>query len=115
MHQRTTRIAMTLVVAMLCAVAAQASIIVTPSIGGRTAGMVGNDVATPIDGEAILISNPAGVVEQTGTNVNASLFTIFFTGHYRNPDIKYDTKSSELPIAPTLFLSTDRFGPWHVG
>jgi long-chain fatty acid transport protein len=97
------------------AAAAQASVIVAPTIGGRNSSLVGSDVATPEDGPAILLSNPAGAVGQPGTRVNSSLFVIFFDGQYSNPDIGYDTKSSETPVAPTLWLSTDRLAPWTLG
>lgn len=97
------------------AAAAEASIIVSPSIGGRNSALAGSDVATPEDGPAILLTNPAGAVGQPGTQVSASLFAIFFDAHYTNPDIDYDTKSSEVPYAPTLWASTDRFAPWTIG
>ena len=97
------------------AAAAHASTVVAPSIGGRNSGLSGSDVATPEDGPSILLSNPAGAVGQTGTRLNASLFAIFFDGHYTNPDIDYDTKSSETPMAPTVWLATDRVAPWTLG
>ncbi|MBI2964353.1 MAG: outer membrane protein transport protein [Deltaproteobacteria bacterium] len=97
------------------ATSAEASVISSPSLGGRNSGMGGADVATPEDGPGILLSNPAGVVGQSGTRFNVSWFTIFFDGHYQRPDLGYDTKSSEIPIAPTLWLSTDRLAPWFVG
>jgi hypothetical protein len=85
-------------VSLALAAAAQASLIVAPSIGGRNSALAGSDVATPEDGPGILLSNPAGAVGQTGTRVNTSLFAVFFDGHDSNPDIDYDTKSSETPI-----------------
>lgn len=95
--------------------AVDASTILSPSLGGRSAGLGGNDVATPLDGPGILLNNSAGVVGQNGTRVNASLLAIFLNGHYTNPSIGFDTKSSEIPVAPTLWMSTDRFAPWYLG
>jgi len=94
---------------------ARASLIVAPSLGGRNAQLAGNDVAAPIDGPGILLVNPAGAVGASGTRVNASLFTLFVNGHYTNDAIRFDTKSSEIPVAPTLWMSTDRLAPWTVG
>src|SRR5882724_11659200 len=115
MPNRTASIASIAAALLLAAATARASILVAPSIGGRNSALVGNDVATPLDGAAVLISNPAGIVERSGSDASVSVFTIFFDGHYSNRDIGYDTKSSEVPVAPTVFLSTDRLSPWHVG
>jgi len=95
--------------------AAHASVVLVPSLGGRSTGLVGNDVATPNDGPGILLTNPAGVVGQPSTRLNASLLALYVTGHYTNDAIDYDAKSAEVPVAPTLWMSTDRFAPWYVG
>src|SRR5207248_8805208 len=34
---------------------------------------------------------------------------------YTNAAIGFDTKSSEIPVAPTVWISTDRLAPWTVG
>ena len=94
---------------------ADASVVLVPSLGGRSTGLVGNDVATPTDGPGILLTNPAGVVGQAGTRANASLLALYVSGHYTNDAIDYDAKSAEIPVAPTLWMSTDHFAPWYVG
>lgn len=92
-----------------------ASVVVAPSLGGRNSELGGNDVATPTDGPGILLTNPAGVVGQSGTRFNASVFALFLSDHYSNAAIGFDSKSSEIPIAPTLWMSTDHLAPWTVG
>jgi len=46
--------------------------------GGRNSALVGNDVATRLDGAAVLISNPAGIVERSAATRASAFFTIFF-------------------------------------
>jgi long-subunit fatty acid transport protein len=94
---------------------AGASTIIAPHTGGRDSQLGGQDVATPTDGPGILLNNPAGVVGQSGTRINASLFTIFLNAKYTNPDIGFVSRSSEIPVAPTLWLSSDIWAPWYVG
>jgi long-subunit fatty acid transport protein len=94
---------------------AEASIISAPSIGTADT-MVGNlNVAEPHDGESILLHNAAGVADLRGTEVRASVFFLFSEGKYANPAIGYEEKSSEVPIAPVLWLGTDALGDWKIG
>jgi long-subunit fatty acid transport protein len=107
-----------IVVFGLCLTSARiagASLIQVPDIGGRNTALGGNDVAYPTDGPGILLSNSAGAVDQTGTSLNYSLLVAFSNARYTNGATGYDTKSSEVPVLPTLWLSSDYFAPWHVG
>ena len=100
---------------LACIRLASASLIQVPDIGGRNTALAGSDVAYPTDGPGILLSNAAGAVDQRGTSLNYSVLVAFSDAHYTNDAIGYDTKSSETPLVPTLWLSSDRFAPWHVG
>lgn len=93
--------------------AAEASFVVPPALGGRDGALAGNTVATPADGVSILWENSAGAVDAP-SETTASGFLVFSSGHYSNPAIGYDTKSSEIPLAPALWVGGHR-GPWSVG
>ncbi len=94
---------------------AEASVIVAPATGAREAAMGGNTVAAPRDGPSILGQNPAGIVDGRGTEAEGDMFLAFPSARYTNGAIGYDAKSAERPIAPTLWISTDRLGSWRVG
>ncbi len=100
---------------LLVAHGAQASGLQLPHLGGRDAGMSGNVVATPNDGASTLLFNPAGIVGLRGTQVAMGVEAGNVTGGYTNEAIGYDGNSSEVPFAPFMWLSTDRFAPWYVG
>ena len=114
---KTRYAALTVVVGLTVALGrlADASLIQVPDIGGRNTALAGADVAHPTDGPGILLSNPAGAVDQKGTSLNYSLLVASTSVRYANDLNGYDAKSSETPVVPTVWLSSDRFAPWHVG
>jgi len=94
---------------------AHASGIILPHLGGRDGALSGNVVATPSDGPSILLFNPAGVAGLHATQAAFGFETGSMSGRYRNPATGFDEKSSEFPVAPTLWFATDALAPWHVG
>lgn len=94
---------------------AAASFIQAPDIGGRDSALSGNDVASPQDGPGILLNNVAGAVDRRGTYLDYSLLVAFSNAHYIDRDIEYDTKSSEIPVIPTVWIGTDAWKPWTLG
>lgn len=100
----------------LCAAPrAVASLIQIPFISPRDGSMAGNVVATPWNGGSILLTNPAGVVGLEATEVEASVFMIRDEVDYENPEAGYRTSSSELPMAPVVWLGTQVLDPWYAG
>lgn len=93
----------------------EASVIQLPTIGGRSSAVGGNEVALATDGPGMLLVNSAGIVGMPGTQIGAGSLVGFTTVRYQNPDSGYDAKSSETPLAPTLWMTTDHWRPWHVG
>ncbi len=94
---------------------ARASFIQVPDIGGRDSGLCGNDVATPLDGPGILLNNAAGMVDRKGTYLDYSFLVAISNAQYADRAKGYDTKSSETPLLPTLWIASDRWKPWTFG
>jgi len=101
--------------ALLATSSAHASGIMLPHLGGRDGAMSGSVVASPIDGPSILLFNPAGVADLHGTQAAFGFETGSMSGRYSDPASGFDAKTSEFPVAPTLWFGTDALGPWHVG
>lgn len=103
-------------IALLLAPAlAAASLIQLPFIGGRDTAMVGNVVATPENGGSILLQNPAGIVGLQGSVAEASAFLFRPDVKYENAANGFKTTSSELAVAPAVFLGSGALAPWYLG
>ena len=94
---------------------AAASSIVASGAGVSDVSVAGNVVANPDDGVRAMVHNPAGVSLSDGTRLTYSLFGFGLEGTYSNEAIGYDQSSSEIGIAPLLWIGTDWLDPWHVG
>ena len=94
--------------------ASDASSIVPPDISATDGALCGGVVAAPNDGPRMLFHNPAGVAGIDGSEGGYGVFAFPVGGRYES-DGSYDEKSNELAAAPTLWLKSDAFAPWHVG
>lgn len=94
---------------------AASSLIQLPHVSGRDGGLSGNVVALPTDGGSILFFNPAGVVNQIGTEALASIEQTNVTARYINRASGFDATSSADPTVPVLWVRTDTLRPYYLG
>ncbi|MFN8543776.1 MAG: outer membrane protein transport protein [Candidatus Binatia bacterium] len=99
----------------LAAVSARAGFVLPPAIATRDSGLAGNVVAMPTDGPSILFHNAAGVADIDGTAMTMSVGGGYSAGRYEHALLPYDEESLATPIAPSLWVGTDRLKPWYVG
>ncbi len=86
-----------------------------PSIGPDDTIVGECNVSDPREGESILLHNPAGVVDTTGSEFRISNLFVFSHAKYSNPGIGYEAKSSEVPMAPSIWIGSDALGDWRIG
>ena len=95
---------------------AEASFIISPTLGNRDTSMSGNTVAVPSDAGSILFHNAAGIMLGEAIpelNVSAMFFSPSF--RYENPQISYGGKSDEKPLVPVLWAGRFGLGDWRLG